>query len=111
MQEASGIALGNLALSGLKVVRVLLNQEVLDSLVAVADSQAESAQTAGFYALYHILHVLGAGAAEVKAVAEALAAREGRDSSWAKCSHRLFVARLYSTVGQTGFCLDQCKAN
>ena len=61
LREASCVALGNLALAGAKVVRVLVNQEVVESLVAVADDEhggggEEGLRSAAFYALYHVLH-------------------------------------------------------
>ena len=60
MCEASGVALGNLALAGPRVVRVLLNQEAVTSLIAkLKENNAqtnENVQSAVFYALYHILH-------------------------------------------------------
>ncbi|TRY62034.1 hypothetical protein TCAL_09255 [Tigriopus californicus] len=56
LQEGAGVALGNLALSGPKVVKVLNNQEVIESLLPVLESRLENVQGAGFYALYHVLH-------------------------------------------------------
>ena len=58
LREASCVALGNLALAGAKVVRVLVNQEVVESLIAVAEDECgeEGLRSAAFYALYHVLH-------------------------------------------------------
>ena len=57
VQEASCVALGNLALSGRKVVRVMVNQEVTESILGVlSETSNEGVKAAGFYALYHILH-------------------------------------------------------
>ena len=58
LREASCVALGNLALAGAKVVRVLVNQEVVESLIAVTDDECgeEGVRSAAFYALYHVLH-------------------------------------------------------
>ena len=79
LKEASSVALGNLALSGFKVVKVLLHQDVLDRLsINLPDSsddyqikiasQSESDKTifskvtsATLYALYHIIHSLDCG--------------------------------------------------
>ena len=58
LREASCVALGNLALAGAKVVRVLVNQEVVESLIAVTSDECgeEGVRSAAFYALYHVLH-------------------------------------------------------
>lgn len=56
LQESSCVALGNLALAGSKVVKVLVNQSAVESLVSVLDSPVHSVQASGYYALYHILH-------------------------------------------------------
>ena len=76
LKEASSIALGNLALSGFKVVKVLLNQDVLDRLSnnlpdSINDSQINQSfkddserqnfskvTSATLYALYHIIHTI-----------------------------------------------------
>jgi hypothetical protein len=64
LQEASCIALGNLALSGAKVVKVLVNQEVVESLIVTVDSPDNSVRAAGYYALYHLLHTCAGDAVQ-----------------------------------------------
>ncbi len=63
LREASAVALGNLALSGPRVVRVLINQEAAESLVAATRCMAspEGVQGAALFALYHLLHAGGRG--------------------------------------------------
>jgi hypothetical protein len=61
LQEASCVALGNLALAGSKVVKVLVNQEAIESLVHALDSTFDHVQSSGFYALYHVLHTFQSG--------------------------------------------------
>ena len=56
LRESSCVALGNLALAGAKVVRVLVNQEVVESLLVATECGEESVRSAAFYALYHVLH-------------------------------------------------------
>ena len=57
--ESSAIALGNLALSGFRVAKVLVNQECLSSLLkAIQTSDSEQVSSASYYALYQILHAL-----------------------------------------------------
>ena len=57
LQEAAGVAIGNLSLAGSKVAKVLLNQEVVESLSSMLETtRHEKVQEAGFYALYHLLH-------------------------------------------------------
>ena len=56
LQEASAVALGNLALSGAKIVKVLVNQEVVESLLVTVASADDTIRSASYYALYHILH-------------------------------------------------------
>ena len=58
LREASCVALGNLALAGAKVVKVLVNQEVVESLIVTTEGggEEEGVRSAAFYALYHVLH-------------------------------------------------------
>ena len=76
LKEASAIAIGNLALSGFKVVKVLLHQDVIDRLSTnlpdpnLNDSQlnqtSHDTDTSSFskvtsatlYALYHVIHTM-----------------------------------------------------
>ncbi len=57
LREAAAVALGNLALSGPRAVKVLVNQEALESLASsLESSQEDQVRTACLYALYHLLH-------------------------------------------------------
>lgn len=57
--ESSAISLGNMALSGFRVAKVLVNQECLSSLLkAIQNSNSDLVSSAAFYALYQILHAL-----------------------------------------------------
>ena len=78
LKEASSVALGNLALSGFKVVKVLLHQDVIDRLnfnlpdplcldervapkptaLAELDATYSKVTSASLYALYHIIHTV-----------------------------------------------------
>lgn len=61
LREASAIALGNISLAGFKVVKILLNQEAVESLADSLDSRNdEKILSAALYALYHIFHSLQA---------------------------------------------------
>jgi len=58
--ESSAIALGNLALSGFRVAKVLVNQESINSLLKAIETNndSEAILSAAFYSLYQILHAL-----------------------------------------------------
>jgi len=58
MREAAATALGNLALSGRRAVRVLVNQDAPEMLALAADSLSatESERSACLTALYNVLH-------------------------------------------------------
>jgi len=77
LKEASSVALGNLALSGYKVVKVLSHQDVINRLcfnlsdtpsdilnkntaknLSAEDSSCSKVESATLYALYHIIHSL-----------------------------------------------------
>ena len=77
LKEASSVALGNLALSGYKVVKVLSHQDVINRLcfnlsdtpsdilnkntaknLTAEDSSCSKVESATLYALYHIIHCL-----------------------------------------------------
>ena len=60
LREAAAVALGNLSLSGYKVVKVILNQDVLERLTQTLPSVDESADGTGnsLYAIYHLLHTM-----------------------------------------------------
>jgi hypothetical protein len=61
LREASAIAVANMALAGARLVKVLLNQEVMQSLADCLQSPltqtSESAMSATLLAIHHILHV------------------------------------------------------
>ena len=59
LKEACAVAIGNISLSGFKVVKVLLNQEAVESLASMLTIQVEEVVlAASLYALYHIFHSL-----------------------------------------------------
>ncbi len=57
LQEAAAVAIGNLAMAGPRAVKVLANQEALESLAAVlkAPESVEPVRASCLYALYHLL--------------------------------------------------------
>ena len=71
LKESSAIALGNLALSGYKVVKVLLNQDILERLIQTLpvsgeqcynlDAETSKILSASLYSIYHILHTIDNG--------------------------------------------------
>jgi hypothetical protein len=61
LAEAAAIALGNLALAGFRVAKVLVNQETVQTLsqhLTTSSKKDEKVLAADLYALYHILHAL-----------------------------------------------------
>ena len=59
IREASAVALGNLALAGYKVVKVLVNQDVVERLnQSLVDTRRPEDVASCLYALYHLLHVM-----------------------------------------------------
>ncbi len=59
LQESAATALGNMALTGFKVAKVLVNQEAVATLTMSLDQNLDSRVLSAFlYSLYHILHVM-----------------------------------------------------
>jgi len=59
LKEACAIAIGNISLTGFKVVKILLNQEAVESLASMLTAQQiEPVLSASLYALYHLFHSL-----------------------------------------------------
>lgn len=60
LKEAAAVALGNIALAGFRVAKVLINQECVQTLSHHVSLQQtdDKVVAALFYALYHIMHVL-----------------------------------------------------
>jgi len=85
LKEASAVAIGNLATSGAKIVKVLGNQEVGESLLAcLEDSSDLNSQTlsAYYYALYRITASDAASAVFSFGQFERLIAECKRNLSW-----------------------------
>lgn len=58
LAEASAVAIGNLALAGFRVTKVLVNQECIRSLCQHLNASDEKVLASNLYALYHVLHAL-----------------------------------------------------
>jgi len=100
IRSASAVALGNLALAGYKVVKVLVNQDVVERLTQSVEEQDHSSSyiqgdgtssSSPLYALYHLLHVLEARCGQV--VGESVL-----DELTLKCLSQLEVRRKESPL-------------